>query len=75
MTNYSAKEKEALENAIHYWIEKWDFECPTLFGLEKTDLIEVAKSWPVSLSTDRERTLIACLGSLRELLHGASAIP
>ena len=55
-------------------IDKWDFECPTLFGLEKSDLIEMVKNWQASLSTGEKRTLIACLGSLRELLHGASAV-
>jgi len=74
MMNLTAIEKEALLKSIQYWIDKWDFECPTLFGLEKSDLIEVVKKWPVSLSADEERTFIACLGSLRELLHGASAV-
>ena len=74
MMNFTAIENEALLKSIQYWIDKWDFECPTLFGLEKSDMIEIAKEWPTSLSTNEERTLIACLGSLRELLHGASAV-
>lgn len=74
MKNLTAIENEALLKSIQYWIDKWDFECPTLFGLEKSDLIEIVKEWPASLSTDEERTLTACLGSLRELLHGASAV-
>ena len=74
MMNFTAIEMEALLKSIQYWIDKWDFECPTLFALEKSDLVELVKTWPASLSTDEERTLIASLGSLRELLHGASAV-
>lgn len=74
MTNFTAIEKDALLKSIQYWIDKWDFECPTLFGLERSDLVGIVKGWPTSLSTSEEHTLIACLGSLRELLHGASAV-
>lgn len=74
MTNFTAIEKDALLKSIQYWSDKWDFECPTLFGLKRSDLVEIVKEWPASLSTSEERTLVACLGSLRELLHGASAV-
>jgi hypothetical protein len=74
MTNFTAIEKDALLKSIQYWIDRWDFECPTLFGLERSDLVEIVKGWPASLSINEKCTFIACLGSLRELLHGASAV-
>ena len=72
--DFTAIENEVLLKSIQYWIDKWGFECSTLFGLEKSDLTEIVKDWPASLSADEGRTLIACLGSLRELLNGASAV-
>lgn len=74
MTNFTAIEKDALLKSIQYWIDRWDFESPTLFGVERSDLVEIVKGWPASLSINEKCTLIACLGSLRELLHGASAV-
>jgi hypothetical protein len=75
MTDYSAEEKEALIKSLHYWIEKWDSECPTLFGLKQEELIEITQNWPSCLTADKDHTLVTCLNSLGELLYGASAIP
>lgn len=68
------RETIALLKAIKYWIANWDFECPTLFGLEKAQLEEVVDGWPKSLLQNERLALLVCLGSLRELLFGASAI-
>lgn len=75
MKNITSAESEALIKSILYWIKKWDFECPTLFGLEKTEMENIANSWPVSLTGNPKIALLACLGSLREILYGASALP
>ena len=75
MTEFTDTETDALVKAICYWVEEWDIECPTLFGLEREDLEDVARNWPGSLEYDKNRTLLACLVSLGEILHGASALP
>jgi len=75
MSEMTQQDNEALIRSINYWIENWDFECPALFGLEKSDLEAISTNWPNSYANNRELVLLACLGSLRELLFGASAVP
>jgi hypothetical protein len=65
--------QEALRRAMQYWVEHWDFECPTLFGIEVTELIEVLESWPSVAPGSESKAALAVLGALRELLYGASA--
>jgi hypothetical protein len=67
-------EQQAIRRALEYWIDHWDWECPTLFGIEKHELLAVLQTWPI-VSTTPETTALAALGGLRELLHGASALP
>ena len=31
---------------MQYWLEHWDWECPTLFGLNKSELQQVCDEWP-----------------------------
>jgi hypothetical protein len=65
----------AIKLALEYWVAHWDFECPSLFGIELAQMQEVLLHWP-SVPTKLERTAaLAVLGALRELLHGASAVP
>ncbi len=71
----SEENKEALIKALDYWIDHWDFECPTLFGLERSDLQKVALDLTEGLNNNKEIVLLACLSSLAELLYGASAVP
>lgn len=71
----STAEQRALPKVLAYWVAHWDWECPTLFGLEKSDLEAVLASWPASLSSQEETAALAIIGSLRELLYGASAAP
>lgn len=73
--NISNEQQQALTKAIDYWIAHWDAECPTLFGLEQSDLVAVSADFPRAFRMDREHALFACLGSLREMLYGASAVP
>jgi hypothetical protein len=66
------QEQQVLRRALEYWVEHWDWECPTLFGLEKSNLLSVLQAWPIA-TAGAETTALAALGSLRELLYGASA--
>ncbi len=71
---FDEKEVEALRRAFEYWLEHWDWECPTLFGIDKDELSVVLEGWP-NPRVDDETTALAALGALRELLDGASSIP
>jgi hypothetical protein len=71
----STTEQHALPKVLAYWVAHWDWECPTLFGLEKSDLEAVLASWPASLSSQEKTSALALIGALRELLYGASAVP
>jgi hypothetical protein len=46
-------EQEIVRRALQYWDddEHWDFECPTLFGLERSELQSVRQSWPLLSTT------------------------
>jgi hypothetical protein len=68
-------EQQTVRVAMQYWIDHWDFECPTLFGLELTELQEIQRRWPSSLSVHQEADAMAAIGALRELLFGASTPP
>ena len=57
-----------------YWVSKWDWECPTLFGIELDELKHVLAQWPL-LAGDKDCIAQhAAIGALRELLHGASPV-
>jgi hypothetical protein len=71
----SAAESSALQRILAYWLEAWDWECPTLFGLEREDLAKVLADWPNSLVEEGELAALAVFGALRESLYGASTIP
>lgn len=68
----SAAELEQVLRAMSYWRIHWDWECPTLFGIELEDLEQVIRSWPDTTPELREKRALAAIGSLRELLYGAS---
>jgi hypothetical protein len=71
----SPESQQALARSLRYWSEHWDFECPTLFGIELSELNEVRAKWPAVPSGNEFNTALALLGALRELLYGASALP
>jgi hypothetical protein len=71
----SANEQERVRLAMTYWREHWDWECTTLFGIELAELEEVIQFWPRANATSREAQALAVVGSLRELLYGASTPP
>jgi len=67
--------REALARALGYWSRHWDFECPVLFGIELHELNDVRSHWPSIPKGSEHQASLALLGSLRELLYGASAVP
>ena len=68
----SSAEQEQVLRAMNYWRTHWDWECPTLFGIELEDFELVIRSWPNTTAELRENQALAAIGSLRELLYGAS---
>ena len=74
ITGLSPTAEEATRRALLYWHEHWDFECPTLFGIEREDLLAVLSAWPSVARGNEEHTSLAVVGAYRELLYGASAV-
>lgn len=60
---------------MEYWIACWDWECETLFGIGLVELDQVHSQWPDVDRGDEDMIALAVIGSLRELLMGASAQP
>ena len=73
-SSLSAPEIEATRRAMLYWTEHWDWECPTLFGVELEEMVEVVKTWPFVAAEQEELVATCALGAWRELLYGASSL-
>ena len=71
----SPASQEAVRRALQYWVEHWDFECPTLFGIELEGLEQVLEHWSTVVSGADQTVALATLGALREMLYGASSVP
>lgn len=74
MIALSEQEQRAVLKALKYWVRRWDFECPTLFGIEKAELQAVAEAWPELPGHKPYVVFQAVNGAFRELLYGASAV-
>ena len=59
---------------LSYWELHWDWECPTLVGLELKEYREAADMWRATLDLALPQVAFAMLGALREFLYGASAV-
>jgi hypothetical protein len=70
----SGAEQDQVRRAMAYWAAHWDWECPTLFGIELEELQTVLEAWPRS-PVQQDTEALAAIGALRELLHGASTPP
>jgi len=57
-----------------YWAERWDWESPTLFGINLEQLRQVLAEWPTIAPGTENEAECASIGALRELLYGASAV-
>lgn len=69
------EERDAVRLAMEYWHACWDWECPTLFGMDFEEFDQVLNQWPDIKREHEELTTLAVIASLRELLFGASAQP
>lgn len=74
LTDLSPTAEEATRRALAYWSEHWDWEGPTLFGIEREELCAILSAWPSVVPGSEERASLAVVGAYRELLYGASAI-
>ena len=70
---FSDQERTALRLAMEYWSACWDWECPTLFGINFVEFDQVLGQWPDIEQGYEEIASLAVTGSLRELLMGATA--
>lgn len=68
-SSLSDSDQQAARRAMEYWVQHWDWECPTLFGLEREDVVNAILTWPHSSAPAASQAVV---GSLRELLYGAS---
>lgn len=75
ISRISNDEQQALRRAMKYWAARWDWECPTLLGIELDELKRVLEHWPVIPPGDETTAVLAASGALRELLYGPSAHP
>lgn len=73
LDDLSPEQIAAIHRSLEHWISHWDWECPTLFGLSQDDFSEIVGGWSQSVFERQEDSALAIVGSLREILHGASA--
>jgi len=64
----------ALSAVLSYWEGHWDWECPTLFGLELPEYRAAVAAWRDTSDLSVPQVALALLGALREFLYGASAV-
>jgi hypothetical protein len=74
LDDLSAEQRDAILLALRYWKDHWDWECPTLFGLDLGELTAVVNAWPEIVQTKPQLAASAILGTFRELLFGASSV-
>ena len=72
-SSLTREDADATRRAMEYWIGKWDWECPTLFGVELEELKSVVALWPEVGAGAEEAAALCALGAWREILYGASA--
>jgi hypothetical protein len=68
------RERAALTEVLSYWQTHWDWECPTLFGLELAEYEAAVATWRASVDLSSPQVAYALLGALMEFLFGASAV-
>jgi hypothetical protein len=71
----SHEDQDAIRLAMEYWHACWDWESPTLLGIDFVEFDHVVSDWPNVRKGDEDVATLAAIGSLRELLLGASAQP
>ena len=74
-SSLTSDEADATLRAMEYWIGKWDWECPTLLGVELEELKTVVAHWPAPSAATKGVTALCASGAWRELLDGSAALP
>ena len=72
--HFAEADRAAIGAALRYWLAKWDWECPTLFGLKQAEVQQVLDRWPDDVDCGEPTAALAITAAFRELLHGASAV-
>ena len=75
LSKISYVDQQAVRRAMEYWVPHWDWECPTLFGVELDELKRILHRWPLIEDEDELELESVTVGALRELIHGASSLP
>jgi hypothetical protein len=75
VSQISDVDQQAIRRAMQYWVEHWDDECPTLFGVDLDELKTALHRWPLTVRDDEPMVKAVAIGALRELLYGASTLP
>ncbi len=68
----SDSDQLAVRRAMEYWVHHWDWESPTLFGLELDELMRTIETWPRVTAGHEEATCLAAVGAVRELFGGSA---
>ena len=67
-------EEDVILHILKYWLDHWDFECPTLFGISESQMEQVVSLWPKGFRENDKITAIAIAHGFGELLWGASSV-
>ena len=70
ISDLASSEQEGLRRIIAYAIARWDWESPTLFGIEKLQAEVVLREWPASLQRSPAKAAAAIWGPLGFFIHG-----
>lgn len=68
----SDSDQQAVRRAMEYWVHHWDWESPTLFGLELDELMRTIETWPSVAAGHEETARLAVVGAVRELFGGSA---
>jgi hypothetical protein len=75
LSKISDVDQQAIRRATEYWVEHWDWECSTLFGIELDELKRILHRWPLIGNDGELDSESATVSALRELIFGASSLP
>jgi hypothetical protein len=72
LSNLTDAQQSAVQRALEYWVSRWDWESPLLFGRQRSEIQEMLSSWPECWINDECEISHAVLCAFSELLHGGS---
>jgi len=76
MKNFTRTDFNVMNRALVYWVDRWDWESETLFGVGHTEFVNLSKIEGFETEDEQvlERLAFAAHGSLREILYGACSV-